>query len=158
MYKRFWLSCLLDSCYFVTKLSLALILRALYAAFDRGVCSWPFCPIQHRIHKCGHAGKNWKLVIPSHESEALQDKQKLQMPTFSELDFLTFCRFLFKYNYVACFPVGKQNGGAYLQGNRMILEVSEASEPTRQVGDDCRKAANMLAQTSHRESQLTTVL
>ena len=30
----------------------------------------------------GHAGKK---LVPSHESEALEDKQKLQMKTFSEL-------------------------------------------------------------------------
>ena len=96
MYKRFWLSRLLDSCYFVTKLSLALILRALYAAFDRGVRT-----------NGGHAGKK---LVPSHESEALQDKQFLQMKTFSELaEFLarlppkmTLWAFLFKYDYVAC--------------------------------------------------------
>jgi len=106
MYKRFWLSRLLDSCYFVTKLSLALILRALYAAFDRGVRSRFFCPM-HRIHKWRTRGRK---LVPSHESEALQDKQFLQMKTFSELaevlarlsPKMTLCAFLFKYDYVAC--------------------------------------------------------
>ena len=45
-----------------------------------------------------------------HESEALDDKQKLQMKTFSELaeclarilPKLTLYRPLFKYNYVGC--------------------------------------------------------
>ena len=65
--------------------------------------------------------------MPSHESEALEDKQKLQMKTFSELakclaripPKMTLYGLLFKYNYVG------------------------------QVGDGWRKAANMLAQTSH---------
>ena len=55
----------------------------------------------------GHAGKK---KVPSHESEALDDKQKLQMKTFSELaeclarilPKLTLYRLLFKYNYVGC--------------------------------------------------------
>ena len=41
----------------------------------------------------------------------------------------------------------KIKGRVYLQGNRVILYVAEASE-ARQVGDGWRKAANMLAQTS----------
>ena len=48
--------------------------------------------------------------MPSHESEALEDKQKLQMKTLSELaEFLarnpskiTLYGLLFKYNYVGC--------------------------------------------------------
>ena len=36
----------------------------------------------HRIHKWRTRRKK---LVPSHESEALQDKQKLQMKTFSEL-------------------------------------------------------------------------
>ena len=36
----------------------------------------------HRIHKWRTCGKK---LVPSHESEALEDKQKLQMKTFSEL-------------------------------------------------------------------------
>ena len=36
----------------------------------------------HRIHKWWTRGKK---LVPSHESEALEDKQKLQMKTFSEL-------------------------------------------------------------------------
>ena len=35
----------------------------------------------HRIHKWRTRGKK---LVPSHESEALEDKQKLQMKTFSE--------------------------------------------------------------------------
>ena len=38
--------------------------------------------IIHRIHKWRTRGKK---LVPSHESEALEDKQKLQMKTFSEL-------------------------------------------------------------------------
>ena len=49
-------------------------------------------------------------LVPSHESEALEDKQKLQMKTFSELaeclaripPKITFYGLLFKYNYVGC--------------------------------------------------------
>ena len=96
MYKRFWLSRLLDSCYFVTKLSLALILRALYAAFDRGVRT-----------NGGHAEKNWYLVM---KARRCRINNFLQMKTFSELaEFLarlppkmTLWAFLFKYDYVAC--------------------------------------------------------
>ena len=48
--------------------------------------------------------------MSSHESEALEDKQKLQMKTFSELakclaripPKITLCGLLFKYNYVGC--------------------------------------------------------
>ena len=36
----------------------------------------------HCIHKWRTRGKK---LVPSHESEALEDKQKLQMKTFSEL-------------------------------------------------------------------------
>ena len=36
----------------------------------------------HRIHKWRTRGKK---LVPSHESEALEDKQKLQMKTFSDL-------------------------------------------------------------------------
>ena len=36
----------------------------------------------HRIHKWRTRGKK---LVPSHESEALEDKQKLQIKTFSEL-------------------------------------------------------------------------
>ena len=47
-------------------------------------------------------------MVPSHESEALEDKQKLQMKTFSELaeclaqipPKITLHERLFKYNYV----------------------------------------------------------
>ena len=55
----------------------------------------------------GHAGKK---LVPSHESEALEDKQKLQMKTFSELaeclaripPKITLYGLLFKYNDVGC--------------------------------------------------------
>ena len=48
--------------------------------------------------------------MPSHESEALEDKQKLQMRTFSELPEclarippkITLYGLLFKYSYVGC--------------------------------------------------------
>ena len=48
--------------------------------------------------------------MPSHESEALEDKQKLQMKTFSELaeclaripPKITLYGRLLKYNYVGC--------------------------------------------------------
>ena len=61
----------------------------------------------HRIHKWRTRGKK---LVPSHESEASEDKQKLQMKTFSELaeclaripPKITFYGLLFKYNYVGC--------------------------------------------------------
>ena len=48
--------------------------------------------------------------MPSHESEALEDKQKLQMKTFSELPEclarippkITLYGLLFKYSHVGC--------------------------------------------------------
>ena len=48
--------------------------------------------------------------MPNHESEALEDKQKLQMKTFGELTEclpqippkITLYGLLFKYNYVGC--------------------------------------------------------
>ena len=48
--------------------------------------------------------------MPSHESDALEDKQKLQIKTFSELaeclariaPKITLHGLLFKYNYVGC--------------------------------------------------------
>ena len=54
-----------------------------------------------------HAGKK---LLPSHESEALEDKQKSQMKTFSELaeslaripPKIALYGLLFKYNYVGC--------------------------------------------------------
>ena len=58
----------------------------------------------HRIHKWRTRGKK---LVPSHESEALEGKQKLQMKTFSELaeclaripPKITLYGLLFKYNY-----------------------------------------------------------
>ena len=77
--------------------------------------------------------------MTSHESEALEDKQKLQMKTFSELTEcfntdppkITLYGLLFKYNYVGCllllmFSIDKvliavcnQKGRVYLKGNRI---------------------------------------
>ena len=59
----------------------------------------------HRIHKWRTRGK---ILVPSHESEALEDKQNLQMKTFSELaeclaripPKITLYGRLFKYNDV----------------------------------------------------------
>ena len=61
----------------------------------------------HRIHKWRTRGKK---LVPSHESEVLEDKQKLQMKTFSELakclaripPKITLYGLLFKYSYVGC--------------------------------------------------------
>ena len=61
----------------------------------------------HRIHKWRTRGKK---LAPSHESEALEGKQQLQMKTFSELaecvaripPKITLYGLLFKYNYVGC--------------------------------------------------------
>ena len=59
----------------------------------------------HGIHKLRTRGKK---LVPSHESEALEDKQKLQMKTFSELaeclaripPKITLHGRLFQYNYM----------------------------------------------------------
>ena len=61
----------------------------------------------HRIHKWRTRGKK---LVPSHESEVLEGKQKLQMKTFSELAEclariprkITLYGLLFKCYYVAC--------------------------------------------------------
>ena len=63
--------------------------------------------IIHRIHKWRTRGKK---LVPSHESEVLEDKQKLQMKTFSDLaecvarilPKITLYGCLFKCNYVGC--------------------------------------------------------
>jgi len=55
-----------------------------------------------------HEGTRGKKLVPSHESEALEDKQKLQMKTFSELaeclaripPKITLYGLCFRYNYV----------------------------------------------------------
>ena len=65
------------------------------------------CSLIHRIHKWRTRRKK---LVPSHESEALEDKQKLQMKTFSELPEclarippkITLYGLLFKYSYVGC--------------------------------------------------------
>ena len=57
-----------------------------------------------------NGGQTAKKLVPSHESEALEDKQKLQMKTFSELaeclaripPKITLYGLLFRYNYVGC--------------------------------------------------------
>ena len=67
----------------------------------------PSLVLIQRIHKWRTRGKK---LVPSHESEALEGKQKLQMKTFSELaeclaripPKITFYGLLFKYNYVGC--------------------------------------------------------
>ena len=59
----------------------------------------------HRVHKWRTRGKK---LVTSHESEALEDKEKLQRKTFSELAEclaripakITLYGRLFKYNYV----------------------------------------------------------
>ena len=66
-----------------------------------------FITVIHRIHKWRTRGEK---LVPSHESEALEDKQKFQMKTFSELaeclaripPKITLYGLLFKYNYVGC--------------------------------------------------------
>ena len=82
-------------------------------ASSRGKVNPPTFPLFigfiHRIHKWRTRGKK---LVPSHESEALEDKQKLQMKTFSELaeclaripPKITLYGRLFKYNYVGCLP------------------------------------------------------
>ena len=101
----------------------------------------------HRIHKWRTRGKK---LVPSHESEALEDKQKLQMKTFSELaeclaripPKITFYGLLFTYNYVGCLLL--------LVGTRIssrkqddFVGFRSIRSSTRQVGDRRRKAANM---------------
>ena len=74
--------------------------------FAMNMLFW-FCPGIHRIHKWRTCGKK---LVRSHESEALEDKQKLQMKTFSELAAclagippkITLYGRLFQYNDVGC--------------------------------------------------------
>ena len=77
-------------------------------AFNLHCSPWLYhCWTIHRIHKWRTRGKK---LVPSHESEALEGKQKLQMKTFSELaeclaripPKITLYGLLFKYNYVGC--------------------------------------------------------
>ena len=85
----------------VTSLSRLLHNTASYAGYSYSN------PSIHRIHKWRTRGKK---LVPSHESEALEGKQKLQMKTFSELaeclaripTKITLYVLLFKYSYVGC--------------------------------------------------------
>ena len=73
-----------------------------FVAFSGQIHRWI-----HRIHKWRTRGK---ILVPSHESEALKDKQKLQMKTFTELaecltritPKISFYGRVFKYNFVGC--------------------------------------------------------
>ena len=104
--------------------------------------------------------------MPSHESEALENKKKLQMKNSSELaeclaripPKITLYGLLFKYNYVGRLLLLMFSNDLLLQskGTRIssrkqddFVGFRSIRSLTRQVGDDWRKAANMLAQTSH---------
>ena len=117
----------------------------------------------HRIHKWRTRGKK---LVPSHESEALEDKQKLQMKTFSELTEclarippkITLYGRLFKYNYVGCLVLLMFSSDLLFAIKRTRISSKKQDDfvgfrsirsSTRQVGDDWIKAENMLAQTSH---------
>ena len=104
--------------------------------------------------------------MPSHESEALEGKQKLQMKTFSELaeclaripPKITLYGLLFKYNYVGCllllmfsidllFSIKRD---AYIfKETGLFCKLPKHQKLDKWAPDGCRKAANMLAQTSH---------
>ena len=110
----------------------------------------------HRIHKWRTRGKK---LVPSHESEALEDKQKLQMKTFSELaeclaripPKITFYGLLFKYNYVGCLLLLIFSSDLLFAIKRDAYIVKETEwfcrfpkpSEARQVDDGWRKAANM---------------
>ena len=78
---------------------------ALTNVFHDQTFKYIFFRLIHRIHKWRTRGKK---LVPSHESEALEGKQKLQTKTFSELaeclaripPKITLYGRLFKYNYV----------------------------------------------------------
>ena len=83
-------------------MSLLPIISELFGETFHASCRALYGPI-HRIRKWRTRGKK---LVPSHESEALEDKQKLQMKTFSELaeclaripPKITLYGLLFKYN------------------------------------------------------------
>ena len=104
--------------------------------------------------------------MPSHESEALEDKQKLRMKTLSELaeclaripPKIALYGLLFKYNYVGCllllmfsidllFSIKRD---AYIfKETGLFCKLPKHQKLDKWAPDGCRKAANMLAQTSH---------
>ena len=108
-----------------------------------------------------------KKLVPSHESEALLDKQKLQTKTFSELaecltripPKITLYRRPFKYNYVGSLQplifstdflfVIKRDAYICLRKHDDFEGFRSIRSSTSGRSDACRKAANMLAQTSH---------
>ena len=104
--------------------------------------------------------------MPSYESEALEDKQKLQMKNSSGLaeclaripPKITLYGLLFKYNYVGRLLLLMFSNDLLLQskGTRMssrkqddFVGFRSIRSSTGQVGDAWRKVANMLAQSAH---------
>ena len=105
--------------------------------------------------------------MPSYESEALLDKQKLQTKTFSELaeclaripPKITLYRRPFKYRYVGRLQplifstdflfVIKRDAYICSRKHDEFEGFRSIRSSTSGRGDGCRKAANMLAQTSH---------
>ena len=89
-----------------TKPSQSPIFRAFFCIYEIEFGTLLYTTL-HRIHKWRTSGKK---LVPSHESEALEDKQKFQMKTFSELPEclarippkITLYGLLFKYSYVGC--------------------------------------------------------
>ena len=104
--------------------------------------------------------------MPNHESEALEDKQKLQMKTFRELaeclaripPKITLYGLLFKYNYVGCLLLLMfivvicclQSKGKRISSRKQddFVGFRRRRSSTSQ-GNGWKKAAKMLAQTSH---------
>ena len=115
--------------------------------------------------------------MPSHESEALEDKQKLQMKTFSELaeclaripPKITFYGLLYEYNYVGCllllmfssdllFAIKRD---AYIfrkQGAFVRFRGIRSSKSRRSLKKKRQTCWPILHNETEYESQITTIL
>ena len=121
----------------------------------------------HCIHKWRTHGKK---LVPGHESEALQDEQKLQIKTFNELaecsaripPKMTLCGLLFQYDYVGCLQslmfstdflfTTKRDAYIFKKTGwfcRFQKHQNSQLEMAMWAIAACRKVANMLAQTSN---------
>ena len=105
-----------------------------------------------RIHKWRTRGKK---LVPSHESEALEDKQKLQMKTFSELaeclaripPKITLYGLLFKYSYVGCLLL-------LMFSNDLLFAIKRDAYIFKEIGWFCRYPKRQKLESRNRYKSL----
>ena len=110
--------------------------------------------IIHRIHQWRTRGKK---LVPSHESEALEGKQKLQMKTFSELaeclaripPKITLYGLLFKYNYVGCLLL-------LMFSSDLLFAIKRDAYIFKETGWFCRFPKHQKLDTMAREKRQTS--